>query len=56
VSSGDVAVKRASNELYRAVLPVIHISSTPDLGYGLTKQTLTLFRTESLRQNSSMTK
>jgi hypothetical protein len=32
-----------SNELFLAVLPLIHISTTPYFGYGMTEQTLTLF-------------
>ncbi len=32
-----------SNELFLAVLPLIHVSVTPYLGYGMTEQTLTLF-------------
>jgi len=32
-----------SNELYLAVLPLIHISTTGPVGFGLTEQTLTLF-------------
>jgi len=32
-----------SNELFLAVLPLIHITATPYTGYGLTEQTLTLF-------------
>jgi len=32
-----------SNDLYLAVLPLIHISANPSLGFGLTEQTLTLF-------------
>jgi len=32
-----------SNELYLAVLPLIHISTAGPLGFGLTEQTLTLF-------------
>jgi hypothetical protein len=31
------------NELYLAILPLIHISMNQSLGYGLTEQTLTLF-------------
>ncbi len=31
-----------SNELYLVVLPLIHISNTPYLGFGLTEQALTL--------------
>jgi hypothetical protein len=34
---------KPSNELFLAVLPLIHISNTPYMGYGLTEQTLTLF-------------
>ncbi|PYV76229.1 MAG: hypothetical protein DMG96_14745 [Acidobacteria bacterium] len=37
---GDATV---SNELFLAVLPLIHVSNTPYLGYGMTEQTLTLF-------------
>ncbi len=32
-----------SNDLYLAVLPLIHITPVQTLGYGLTEQTLTLF-------------
>ena len=32
----------SSNELYLVVLPLIHISLSPTLGFGLTEQTLTL--------------
>ncbi|MGH7746548.1 MAG: hypothetical protein ACREQ5_17575, partial [Candidatus Dormibacteria bacterium] len=32
-----------SNELYLAVLPLIHITPTQSLGFGLTEQALTLF-------------
>jgi hypothetical protein len=32
-----------ANELYLAVLPLVHISLNQVLGYGLTEQTLTLF-------------
>jgi hypothetical protein len=31
------------NELYLAVLPIVHVSINQVLGYGLTEQTLTLF-------------
>ena len=31
-----------SNELYLVVLPLIHISVNPTVGFGLTEQTLTL--------------
>jgi hypothetical protein len=31
-----------SNELYLVVLPLIHVSVSPTLGFGLTEQTLTL--------------
>jgi hypothetical protein len=34
---------KLSNELFLAVLPLIHISTSPYLGYGMTEQTLTLF-------------
>jgi hypothetical protein len=34
---------KPSNELFLAVLPLIHITNTPYMGYGLTEQTLTLF-------------
>ena len=34
---------RLSNELFLAVLPLIHVSTTAYFGYGLTEQTLTLF-------------
>jgi hypothetical protein len=34
---------KLSNELFLAVLPLIHISTTAYLGYGMTEQTLTLF-------------
>jgi len=33
----------SSNELFLAVLPLIHISPNAYLGYGMTEQTLTLF-------------
>jgi hypothetical protein len=33
----------ASNPLYLAVLPLVHISNNQVLGYGLTEETLTLF-------------
>src|SRR5271165_7205483 len=36
-----------SNDLYLAVLPLIHISANPSLGFGLTEQTLTLFPDKS---------
>jgi hypothetical protein len=39
-SDGD---KQGGNELFLAVLPLIHISTTAYLGYGMTEQTLTLF-------------
>lgn len=32
-----------SNELFLAVLPLIHVSPNPYFGYGMTEQTLTLF-------------
>jgi hypothetical protein len=32
-----------SNELYLAVLPLVHITTNPVLGYGLTEETLTVF-------------
>jgi hypothetical protein len=32
-----------NNPLYLAVLPLVHVSNNPVLGYGLTEQTLTLF-------------
>jgi hypothetical protein len=32
-----------TNELYLAVLPLIHISTNRVIGFGLTEQTLTLF-------------
>jgi hypothetical protein len=32
-----------SNELYLAVLPLVHITLNQVLGYGLTEETLTLF-------------
>ena len=32
-----------SNELYLAVLPLIHITTNQVLGFGLTEQTLTLY-------------
>jgi hypothetical protein len=32
-----------SNDLYLAVLPLIHVSVNQALGFGLTEQTLTLF-------------
>jgi hypothetical protein len=31
------------NVLYLAVLPLVHISNVPYIGFGLTEQTLTLF-------------
>jgi hypothetical protein len=31
------------NSLYLAVLPLIHISNSPVIGFGFTEQTLTLF-------------
>jgi hypothetical protein len=34
---------KASNELFLAVLPLIHVSPNTYLGYGMTEQTLTLF-------------
>jgi hypothetical protein len=37
----------ASNELYLAVLPLVHISYNQFLGYGLTEETLTLFPEKS---------
>jgi hypothetical protein len=40
---GTSTTEKPGNELYLAVLPLIHISVTPSLGYGLTEQTLTLF-------------
>jgi hypothetical protein len=33
----------ATNELFLAVLPLVHVSVNPYLGFGLTEQTLTLF-------------
>jgi len=33
----------ATNELYLAVLPLVHVTLNQVLGYGLTEQTLTLF-------------
>jgi hypothetical protein len=32
-----------SNELFLAVLPLVHVTQNPVLGYGLTEETLTLF-------------
>jgi hypothetical protein len=32
-----------SNDLYLAVLPLIHVSNNQVLGFGLTEETLTLF-------------
>ena len=32
-----------TNELYLAVLPIIHVSTNQALGYGLTEQILTVF-------------
>jgi len=32
-----------TNELFLAVLPLVHVTPTPTLGYGLTEETLTLF-------------
>jgi hypothetical protein len=32
-----------TNELYLAVLPLVHITNNQVLGYGLTEQTLTLY-------------
>ena len=36
-----------SNELYLAVLPLVHITTNQVLGYGLTEQVLTLFPDKS---------
>jgi hypothetical protein len=33
----------ASNDLYLAILPLIHVSNNQALGFGLTEETLTLF-------------
>ena len=48
LSSDTIPIEKSdadtrSNELFLAVLPLIHISNTPYMGYGLTEQTLTLF-------------
>jgi hypothetical protein len=32
-----------ANDLYLAVMPIVHVSPNQFLGYGLTEQTLTLF-------------
>jgi hypothetical protein len=37
-----------SNELYLAVLPLIHVSANQTLGFGLTEQVLTLFPIKEL--------
>lgn len=37
------ADRQGGNELFLAVLPLIHISTNAYLGYGMTEQTLTLF-------------
>ena len=37
-----------SNELYLAVMPLVHITPNQFLGYGLTEQILTLFSDKSL--------
>lgn len=42
-SSIEVPEAEIINELFLAVLPLIHISNTAYLGFGLTEQTLTLF-------------
>jgi hypothetical protein len=31
------------NQLYLGVLPIIHVSNNPILGYGMTEQTITLY-------------
>ena len=36
-----------SNELYLAILPLIHVSNSPVLGFGFTEETLTLFPDKS---------
>jgi len=37
-----------SNQLYLAVLPLIHVSANQVFGFGLTEQTLTLFPDRNL--------
>ena len=39
----DEPKKKYSNELFLAVLPLVHITLNQVMGYGLTEQTLTLY-------------
>jgi hypothetical protein len=43
IHTKEVRVEMRGNDLFLAVLPLVHVSRTGPLGYGLTEETLTLF-------------